>query len=751
MGNSPKIRRSYTSESIGSSRLSRKPHFNKVLIANRGEIACRVTRTAKKLGIRTVAVYSDADKDALHVNMADEAYCIGPAPSAESYLRMDKIIEVCHRSGAQAVHPGYGFLSENAVFSEQLAQAGIVFIGPPASAIVSMGSKSKSKIIMSAAGVPCVPGYHGENQDPDYLYAQAQEIGFPVLIKAIHGGGGKGMRIVADGTSSAFEEALASAQRESLKAFGNDTVLIEKYIERPRHVEVQVFADTLGNVVSLWERDCSVQRRNQKIIEEAPAPGLSPELRADLSAKAIAAARAVNYVGAGTVEFIFDNDTEKFYFMEMNTRLQVEHPITEMVTGLDLVEWQLEVAAGNPLPLHQSSILLVGHAFEARIYAENPRNNFLPDSGPLLYLSTPTPTHVFAPAFSPIPQSTATSLSSDLVPSLTSHATLIHPSLRIEQGFTQGSEIGVFYDPMIAKVVVHGKDRTEALRMLRKALDEYHVVGVSTNVEFLRTLAGNSSFINAELETGFIPKHFEELFPPIEQPKPELLAQAALFIALRDYTQPSDVGYSSPWTSLPSRRFGGDEFERVITLHTDTASTEPATIRVVSTSPGHFDVSVQFSTGSHTFASVPASLVSPTTLSTTIDDKASHITIVSQPPTSSVPASLSPNTMERLHVFSGGHKTILVIPSPNWLLSLGGDVLGATKGALKAPMPSLVVEVRVKVGDRVEEGQAVIVLESMKTETVLRANVAGIVKAIGCKNGEMVEEGRELVDIVEDS
>lgn len=741
--------RSYASEANAPT--ARKPHFNKILIANRGEIACRVIRTAKKLGIRTVAVYSEVDKDALHVKLADEAYCIGPAQSAESYLRMDKIIEVCHRSGAQAVHPGYGFLSENAIFSEKLAQEGIVFIGPPASAIVSMGSKSESKNIMSAAGVPCVPGYHGDNQDPSFLYGKAQEIGFPVLIKAIHGGGGKGMRIVADPSEAAFQEALSSAQRESLKAFGNDTVLIEKYIERPRHVEVQVFADTLGNVVSLWERDCSVQRRNQKIIEEAPAPGLSGELRADLSSKAIAAAKAVNYVGAGTVEFIFDNDTEKFYFMEMNTRLQVEHPVTEMVTGTDLVDWQLQVAAGNPLPLAQASIPLVGHAFEARIYAENPRNNFLPDSGPLLYLNTPPPTHIFAPEFAPITNRPTTSSTSDLIPSLTSHdATLINPSLRIEQGFTQGSQIGVFYDPMIAKVVVHGKDRTEALRMLRRALDEYHVVGVSTNVEFLRTLAGNTSFIDAELETGFIPKHFNELFPAIEEPKPELLAQAALFIALRDHA-PITTGSVSPWSSLSSRRFGGDKYERTFTLQTDTASTDSVTVHVVSSTPGHFDVTVKTATGSTTFPSVPAHLSSPTTLSTTLNAQSLNTTVVSQAPPPNVPASTNPNTMERLHLFASGHKTTLVVSSPNWLLSLGGDVLSAAKGALKAPMPSLVVEVRVKPGDRVEEGQAVVVLESMKTETVLRANVAGVVKAIGCKNGEMVEEGRELVDIEADS
>ncbi|KAF8640767.1 hypothetical protein AX17_000417 [Amanita inopinata Kibby_2008] len=727
-------------EDSGGKRL---PHFDKILIANRGEIACRVIRTARKLGIKTVAVYSEADGDSLHVKLADEAYCIGPAPSSESYLRMDKIIEVCHRSGAQAVHPGYGFLSENATFADKLAKEGLVFIGPPASAIVSMGSKSESKNIMIAAGVSCVPGYHGQNQDPEFLYQESKKIGFPVLIKAIHGGGGKGMRIVSSPTPEAFQEALSSAQRESLKAFGNDTVLVEKYIQHPRHVEVQVFADMHGGVVSLWERDCSVQRRNQKIIEEAPAPGLSPELREDLSAKAVAAARAVNYVGAGTVEFIFDNDTKKFYFMEMNTRLQVEHPVTEMVTGLDLVEWQLEVAAGNPLSLAQSSIPLVGHAFEARIYAENPRNNFLPDSGPLLYLSTPTPTTVFATPYAP------SDVSTDNVVGNTSLS--VTPSLRIEQGFTQGAQIGVFYDPMIAKVVVHGRDRTEALRILRKALDEYHVVGVSTNVEFLRTLAGNQAFIDEEVETGFISKHFDDLFPPVSPPAPEILAQSALFVALRDAFPPKSQ--QSPWTSLSSRRFGGDVYERTIALQNESDLDATTTVHIISTTPGKFNITVRSPTGTATtFESVSAHLVSPTTLSIVMNAESMTTTIVSQPPPPTVPVSQqSPNTMERLHVFSGGRKTTLILPAPKWLLSLGGDVLNAAaKGGLKAPMPSLVVEVKVKVGDRVEKGQAVVVLESMKTETVLRANVSGVVKAVGCKNGEMVEEGRELVDLEAD-
>lgn len=400
--------------------------------------------------------------------------------------------------------------------------------------------------------------------------------------------------------------------------------------------------------MSLWERDCSVQRRNQKIIEEAPAPGLSVEMREDLSRKAIEAARAVDYVGAGTVEFIFDNDTGKFYFMEMNTRLQVEHPVTEMITGLDLVEWQLQVAAGNPLPLSQSSVPLVGHAFEARIYAENPRNNFLPDSGPLLYLSTPTPTHTFAPPLPPVEVSSSSSLARAV-----DTTTAVEPSLRLEQGFGQGSQIGVFYDPMIAKLVVHGRDRTEALRVLRKALEEYKVVGVSTNIEFLRTLAGNEAFIDAEVETGFIPKHHDMLFPPHPTPSSEVLAQAALYVVLRDHPTPS---IPSPWTSLTSRRFGGDVYDRLITLQTDDADAAPITVHVKSLPSGVFDITVTTANSVDTYSSVPGSLTSPTTLSTTLNSASLTTTIVSQPPPPSLPATSSHNTMERLHIFHAGQK-----------------------------------------------------------------------------------------------
>ncbi|KAG8897362.1 hypothetical protein FRB99_008211 [Tulasnella sp. 403] len=651
----------------------------------------------------------------MHVKLADEAFCIGPAPSAESYLRVDRIIDVCKRSGAQAVHPGYGFLSENAKFASALAKAGIVFIGPPVQAIISMGSKSESKDIMTAAGVPCVPGYHGTNQDPAHLLSCAEEITFPVLIKAVMGGGGKGMRVVE--SKEHFMEALESAKREAMKAFGDDRVLVEKYIIRPRHVEVQVFGDQIGNVVSLWERDCSVQRRHQKIIEEAPAPGISEETRADLGAKAVAAAKAVKYEGAGTVEFIYDNDTSKFYFMEMNTRLQVEHPVTEMITQQDLVQWQLEVASGNPLPLKQDEIPRVGHAFEARIYAENPRNNFLPDVGPLLYLSTPEPSE----------------------------------NLRVEEGFKQGSNIEVFYDPLIAKVVAHGRDRTEALRVLRKALEEYKVVGLSTNVQFLHTLADNKNFIAGDVETAFISKHFNDLFPPTTPPSAHLLAQAALFTVLRDQP-PVDPVTTSPWGSLHFRRFGEDVYQRTLIFASEQApEIPPAKVHVFSTSPGVFDVEVEGTSGHATtiFSSVHAALTSPSTLSCTLDSEKLLTTIVSQSPPADVPASSASNTAERLHIFHNGSKTTLVLPPPKWLLSLGGEVLDAAKKGIRAPMPSVVVDVKVNVGDVVKKGQVIVILESMKTESVLRTEKDGRVVSVACKKGEMVNEGKELVEIAD--
>uniref|UniRef100_A0A9J7YQG2 Methylcrotonoyl-CoA carboxylase subunit alpha, mitochondrial n=1 Tax=Cyprinus carpio carpio TaxID=630221 RepID=A0A9J7YQG2_CYPCA len=497
--------------------------IEKVLIANRGEIACRVMRTAKKMGVRSVAVYSDADRHSMHVAMADEAYHIGPAASQQSYLRMDKILDVAKKSSAQAVHPGYGFLSENTEFAELCKQEGIIFIGPPSSAIRDMGIKSTSKHIMSAAGVPIIEGYHGEDQSDGKLQSEAARIGYPVMIKAVRGGGGKGMRIAL--SEAEFHEQLESARREARKSFNDDVMLIEKFVENPRHVEVQVFGDQYGDAVYLFERDCSVQRRHQKIIEEAPGPGISPEVRRKLGEAAVRAAKAVNYVGAGTVEFIMDAQ-HNFYFMEMNTRLQVEHPVSEMITGTDLVEWQLRVAAGEKLPLSQEQIVLNGHSFEARIYAEDPNNDFLPGAGPLLHLSTPQGDQC----------------------------------TRIETGVREGDEVSAHYDPMIAKLVVWGEDRAAALKRLRYCLRQYNIVGLNTNIDFLLSLSGHAEFEAGNVHTSFIPQHYDQLFPAAQRPSGALLCQAALGLLLREKqhteiyrNQTSDM--FSPFASSNGRRF----------------------------------------------------------------------------------------------------------------------------------------------------------------------------------------------------
>uniref|UniRef100_A0A4W3J0H6 Methylcrotonyl-CoA carboxylase subunit n=1 Tax=Callorhinchus milii TaxID=7868 RepID=A0A4W3J0H6_CALMI len=496
--------------------------IEKVLIANRGEIACRVMRTAKRMGVRSVAVYSEADKNSMHVAMADEAYHIGPAASQQSYLNMEKIIQVAKSAAVQAIHPGYGFLSENTEFAEWCKKENIIFIGPPSSAIRDMGIKSTSKSIMSAAGVPIIEGYHGEEQSDQRLMEEAKIIGFPVMVKAVRGGGGKGMRIAR--SEAEFFDQLESARREARKSFNDDVMLIEKFVDRPRHVEVQVFGDHYGNAVYLFERDCSVQRRHQKIIEEAPGPGISAEVRKRLGEAAVRAAKAVSYVGAGTVEFIMDAKDD-FYFMEMNTRLQVEHPVTEMVTGTDLVEWQLRVAAGEKLPLMQDELSVQGHAFEARIYAEDPDTDFMPGAGPLLHLSTPAP----------------------------------DTFTRIETGVRQGDDVSVHYDPMIAKLVVWGEDRTAALSKLKYCLRQYNIVGLSTNVDFLLSLATHPEFEAGNVHTDFIPQHCNDLFPAKKPLSREVLCQAALGHILQERTQTNTFRAQShdpfsPFASSNGRR-----------------------------------------------------------------------------------------------------------------------------------------------------------------------------------------------------
>jgi 3-methylcrotonyl-CoA carboxylase alpha subunit len=461
--------------------------FTTILIANRGEIAVRIARTARRMGIETVAVFSDADAHAMHVQVADRAYAIGAAPPRDSYLNIPRIIEAARKSGAQAIHPGYGFLSENPAFADACTEAGIAFIGPPASAMRAMGSKSAAKALMETSGVPLLPGYHGENQDPDFLARQAEIVGFPVVIKAVSGGGGRGMRVVEQAAD--FHAALQSARQESASAFGDDRVLIERYLQRPRHIEVQIFADNHGNALHLFERDCSAQRRHQKVIEEAPAPGLSAGQREAMGAAAVAAAKAVAYSGAGTVEFIADD--RGFFFLEMNTRLQVEHPVTEMVTGFDLVEWQLRVAAGEPLPADQTEIHLNGHAFEARIYAEDPSRDFAPSIGKLTLFRMPD-------------------------------------DVRVDTGFATGDSVSIHYDAMLAKLIVHGPDRAAALRMLKRGLDACDVVGVITNLDLLGRIAAHPDFAAGGIDTGFIAREGDTLLAGQGIPPAEVLAAIAL-------------------------------------------------------------------------------------------------------------------------------------------------------------------------------------------------------------------------------
>tara|TARA_B110000211_G_C14053215_1_gene542156 strand:- start:62 stop:2008 length:1947 start_codon:yes stop_codon:yes gene_type:complete len=538
-----------------------KKMFTKILIANRGEIACRIIQTAKKMGIKTVAVYSDADRNSLHVSQADEAIHIGPSPSTESYLVIDKIIQAALSSGAQAIHPGYGFLSENADFCRQCDANNLIFIGPPVEAILAMGSKSAAKNIMAKANVPLVPGYHGEDQSTAILKQSADEMGYPVLLKAAAGGGGKGMRAVYQ--ADEFDQALAAAKREAKNSFNDEIMLVEKYLQQPRHVEIQVFCDQHNNAVHLFERDCSLQRRHQKVIEEAPAPGMTEELRQRMGEAAIRAARSIDYQGAGTVEFLLDSSGE-FFFMEMNTRLQVEHPVTEMISGQDLVEWQLRVANGEPLPCTQDQLTLKGHAFEARIYAEDPEHDFLPSTGKLTVLQAPLETaHV-----------------------------------RIDSGVIQGDEISVFYDPMITKLVVWDIDRGRALQRLTQALSEYNIAGVTTNIPFLYNLASSQAFRRGDVNTGFIEEHEDEIFhrrqEDLDYAAP--LAAQAILAALKESAQ--DLAEqsnepNSPWHLVNHWRVSDNSPQRInITIGTEQleviteSSALPANIKVVSDENG---------------------------------------------------------------------------------------------------------------------------------------------------------------------
>ena len=665
--------------------------FDKILIANRGEIACRVARTARRMGIRTVAVYSDADADALHVAACDEAWRLGPPPPRESYLDGAAIIAIARRAGAQAIHPGYGFLSENAEFAAACAAAGLVFIGPPPAAIAAMGSKSAAKTIMGAAGVPLVPGYHGDDQDAALLAREAARIGFPVLIKATAGGGGKGMKIVERGED--FAAALASAQREAKAGFGDDRVLLETYLDAPRHIEIQVFGDAHGAAVYLFERDCSVQRRHQKVLEEAPAPGMTPERRRAMGETAVAAAKAIGYVGAGTVEFIARQDGT-FYFMEMNTRLQVEHPVTEMITGVDLVDWQLRIASGEALPLRQEALAIRGHAIEARIYAEDPERGFLPSIGTLVHLSPP-------PATS---------------------------AVRVDTGVRAGDEISPYYDPMIAKLIVHGDDRAMALRRLADALARYEIVGVACNVAFLQRLVAHAAFADAKLDTGLIARHHAALFPPPPPVPVHVLLAAALaetlaLVARSAVAARASGDPHSPWNAIDPWWPNSERHALALTL----ADGEARHAVAVNRAGARWRVVLGSGTGRREITAA-------------VTPREGRLAIIAED--AEFAATVVADGDER-HVFCGGLHRRLVLIDP--LAHAGTEE--AHGGHLMAPMSGTVVAVMVKPGDRVLQGAPLMILEAMKMEHTIAAPAAGIVTAVNFSSGDRVTEGADLVDL----
>ena len=657
--------------------------FDTLLIANRGEIACRVAATARRLGIRTIAVYSDADARSRHVRACDEAVRLGPAAARESYLLGDRILEIARAHGAQAIHPGYGFLSENETFAQAVQDAGLVFVGPPAAAIAAMGSKSAAKSLMERAGVPLVPGYHGDVQDPAFLAAQAARIGYPVLIKASAGGGGKGMRIVPNGVL--FDEALASCRREAANAFGDDRVLVERYLQRPRHIEIQVFADRHGNVVSLFERDCSVQRRHQKVIEEAPAPGMTDARRRAMGEAAVAAARAVGYVGAGTVEFIADQDGT-FFFMEMNTRLQVEHPVTEAITGLDLVEWQLRVAAGEPLPVEASALRIDGHAIEARIYAENPERGFLPSTGTLVHLRTP-PAGAFTRA-----------------------------TVRIDSGVAEGDAITPHYDPMIAKLIVHGRDRDEARRLMAGALARFEVVGPATNVAFLMRLMRDAAFAAGDLDTGLIERRAETLLPPPADPGLQGLAIAAAALVFGPDIADAG-GWTDPWSARGGWQLGGRARRRIVLR---AAGEDHA-------------IDVHHGTGGFTVEAAGAS----TCVAALERDGRRLRGLVG---TQAFDVGVARDG-ERLHLFTADGPRLFEVVDP--LAHAGEDA--ADGGRLTAPMPGKVVALLVAAGARVARGTPLLVMEAMKMEHTIAAPADGTVTGLLYAVGDQVAEGAQLI------
>ncbi|MDK1683337.1 acetyl/propionyl/methylcrotonyl-CoA carboxylase subunit alpha [Acinetobacter terrestris] len=654
--------------------------FEKILIANRGEIACRVIRSAKKLGIATVAVYSDADAQSQHVKLADEAIHIGESPAAQSYLQIDRIIQAAIDTGAQAIHPGYGFLSENDQFAEACQANNITFIGPPVAAILAMGLKATSKALMEKAGVPLTPGYHGSNQDAEFLKQQADGIGYPVLIKASAGGGGKGMRLVE--RSEDFLSSLASCKSEAKSSFGNDEVLIERYVINPRHIEVQVFGDSHGNYVHLFERDCSVQRRHQKVLEEAPAPLVSQDKLDAMRQAAIDAARAVDYVGAGTVEFIVEQDGTA-YFMEMNTRLQVEHPVTEMITGVDLVEWQLRVAFGEPLPKQQDQLKIYGHAIEARVYAEEPEKGFIPAIGQISYLHYPEQ----------------------------------NQNVRVDSGIVQGDEISTYYDPMIAKLIVWGENREAALLQMHHALGQFHVDGLGNNIAFLDRIIRCDSFKNAELDTNLIQREDEFLFKNIPSLKPELVVATALTELLLRFSKNKPA--SNPvWQSETLWRVNISP-SYAIKLKLDEALFQ-----------------VNFSAEKEGFVAeyqgekfhISGQLLNANTAHFSINGKQDKI-------------AFSQNA-HGLTIFKNGQSHKFSYLNQKF----SSEDAQSTEGNLKAPMPGVITQVLVAANDQVKKDDVLMTLEAMKMEYSIRAPHDGIISASYFQAGDQVKAGDELVE-----
>ncbi len=666
--------------------------FERVLIANRGEIACRVIRTCRRLGIHTIAVYSEADRDAQHVRQADEAWPIGGPRPADSYLRGDVILDVARKTGAQAVHPGYGFLSENTGFARACTNAGITFIGPKPESIEAMGSKAEAKALMAKHAVPLVPGYHGENQEATFLAEQAGKTGFPLMIKPAAGGGGKGMRIVRGARE--FAEALASAQREATSSFGDARMILERYVEHPRHIEFQIFGDTHGNVIHLNERECSSQRRYQKVLEETPSPSLDDARRKTMGAAAVAAAKAVDYVGAGTIEFIVarqaDGSQGEFFFMEMNTRLQVEHAVTEMTLGLDLVEWQLRIAAGQPLPLRQDQVHAHGHAFEARLYAEDPDQHFLPGSGKLQTLRLPAPSE----------------------------------HVRLDGGVIEGDTVTIFYDPMIAKLIVWDVNRVQALQRMREALAASEIIGPKSNIGFLERLVRHPAVVEGRIDTGYLDRHLDEFLVGDTQPTEPVLFAAATAMLLYDelhaISAPADP--HSPWARADAWRIGHPG-KRIVAL----------TCR-----EQRFEIEARGNAGDYRLrhdeaeCDVAGARLGDDNLSARFDGEARRVPLRADA------------AHVLLHDANGQRYSFARAAAFAWESS---DVAGGNQ--LIAPMPGRIVLVKAKAGDNVEQGQELLVMEAMKMELALKAPRAGTIETISATQGDFVEADAVLVRFAE--